>query len=295
MKKWFLRLYPYIVCIATGTILFVGGSMLSGDVKSLVLGIAGVFFAIPCLYVIYESAQTFSNRKLNKELFEYAKMRVDREVLSMVNQLMKIVYPYEDRDFSPKGIQTFLSQNKQQIAVAIEGNEYLGFQVLKDWSVSEDCLVQILESPFILQKLDNDHVISVISLMKRIRSLQDIQKNVPDLYQPIDKKAHGYKIQAGRELNDSNTKYPDRYLLLKELADDKYQVADFGDFPLYQIPKLLYYFQVNRKYTGVYALEISDFIATINQWIELTGTEFIVDTRMFRMGIRANPLKRDPK
>ena len=293
MKKFLLAMYPYVICVVAGTILFVSAARLSGDIKSVVLGISGAFFAIPCLYVIYEAAQKFSNRKLNKELLDYAKMRIDRETLSIVNQLMKAVHTYDERDFSFKGIQAFLSQSGRQIATAIEGNEYLGFQVLKDWSTSEGNIIQILESPFILQRLDNNQVISLISLMKQIRSLEGIQRNAPDLYEITDKKANGYKVQAGSKLHNSNAKYPDRYLLLRHLSDDKYQVTDFGDFPLYQVPKLLHIFRVNKTYAQAYAQEISDLITAINNWLELTGTEFLVDTKLFRIGARVEPVNSD--
>lgn len=286
MKKWFLVFWPYLICVVVGTVLFIAGSTLSDDGKNLVVGIAGAFFAIPLLYAIYESAQKFSNRRLNRELFDYAKMRIDREILSMVNQLMKIVHPYDERDASLKGITTFLSLNIDQTADAIANNEYIGFQVLKDWSVSEDSVVQILESPFILQRLNNDQVIAIIAIMKQIRALEAIQKNISDLYVPIGKEVTGYKVQAGIEMNESNSKYPNRYLLLKHLRDDIYQVADFGDFPLYQVSKLLYLFRVNEKYKQVYAQEIFNTIKAFNIWIELTGTELLLDTKMFRLGVQ---------
>lgn len=286
MNKWFLVLWPYLICIIVGTILFVAGSMLSDDGKNLVLGIAGAFFAIPCLYVIYESAQNFSNRRLNKELFDYAKMRIDREIFSMVKQLMKMVYLYDELDNSFKGIRTFLSLNTGQIISAAGDNEYMGFQVFKDWSVSEDNIAKILESPFILQKLDREQVIAIIAILKQVRALESIQKNVSDLYVPIDKEVQGYKVQAGIEMNELNSKYPDRYLLLKNLKDDIYQVADFGDFPLNQVSKLLHLFRVNEKYAQVHAQEIFSTIEAFNKWIELTGTELLLDMKMFRLGVR---------
>lgn len=221
MKKLLLRICPYVACVLAGTLLFVLASGLSGDSKQLLLTIAGAFFAIPCLYVIYEAAQRFSKKKLNKELFDYAKMQIDREILSIVNQLMKMVYPYDKRDFSFQGIQTFLSQDKAQIRALIENSEYLGFQVFKNWLITERNMCSILENPFILQRLEDDQAISIIALIKELRSLGTIQKNAHNLYEVTNKRVDGYKIQGGKEVNDSNVEYPNRYLLLRHLGHGK--------------------------------------------------------------------------
>jgi hypothetical protein len=100
---------------------------MDGDAKGLVHNIAAAFVAIPCLYVIYELAQRFSQKRLNKEIFEYGKMLVDREALSIISQLIKSLYSYEKRDASFQGIQTFLSLEKINVKGLIEESEYLGF------------------------------------------------------------------------------------------------------------------------------------------------------------------------
>ena len=248
---------------------------------------AAAFLAIPYLYLIYELAQKFSQKRLKKELFEYAKMQIDRELLSIVNQLAKVVYPYEKQDFSFQGIRNFLSQSSSQIGDVIEKGEYIGFQVLKNWSISERNLHSILESPFILQRLEDDQIISVISILKELRSLESIQKNATHLYVNTEKKVDNYEIRTGKETGDRNIEYPDRYLLLRYLKGDKYQVADFGDFAPYHVGDLLNIFRFNNRYVEDYSGSIYDFIKTINEWLDLTGSEFLIDTKMFRLGMKA--------
>ena len=265
---------------------FLASIQLTADYKGLFLNIAAAFLAIPFLYLIYELAQKFSQKRLNKELFDYAKMQIDRELLSIVNQLAKVVYPYEKQDFSFQGIQNFLSQSSSQIGDVVEKGEYIGFQVLKNWSISERNLHSILESPFILHRLEDDQIISVISILKELRSLESIQKNVTDLYVNTGKKVDNYKITSGKEISDRNTDYPDRYLLLRYLKGDKYQVADFGDFAPYHVGDLLNIFRFNNKYIEDYSDSIYDFIKTINEWLNLTGSEFLIDTKMFRLGMK---------
>jgi len=65
-------------------------------------------------------------------------------------------------------------------------------------------------------------------------------------------------------------------------------VADFGDFPLYNVEKLLYYFTINDSYLEGYAESIIQVIMEINRWLDLTGREFIIDNKMFRPRFKAS-------
>ena len=81
--RLFLKIWPYTAALVTGYLLYIVGNNMVGDAKGLVHNIAAAFVAIPCLYVIYELAQRFSQKRLNKEIFEYGKMLIDRETLSL--------------------------------------------------------------------------------------------------------------------------------------------------------------------------------------------------------------------
>ena len=152
--------------------------------------------------MIYELVQQSSQKKLNRELFDYAKMQVDREILSIAHQLTKIVQSYEKQDSSFNEVVNFLSQDKEQIRELLEKNDYLGFQVFKNWSISEKHICGILENPFILRRLENEQSICIIALLKEIRSFDAVQKGVADLYEVTNKKADGYKIQVGKDISE---------------------------------------------------------------------------------------------
>jgi hypothetical protein len=283
-----LRVWPYLSCILAGLILFLVGIRLAEDFKGLFLNMAAAFFVIPFLYLIYELARKSSQKKLNKELFDYAKMQIDRELMSIVNQLIKLVYPYQKQNFSFQGIQEFLSQNSSQIRNVIQSSDYLGFQTLKNWSISEKNLHSILENSFILHCLEDDQIISVISILKEVRSLESVQRNVADLYVDTEKKADNYKIRSAKEIGGRNIEYPDRYLLLRHQQNEKYQVTDFGDFAPYHFGDLLKIFRFNDKYMEGFTDSIFDLIERINEWLDLTGSEFLIDTKMFRLGMKKN-------
>lgn len=112
--------------------------------------------------------------------------------------------------------------------------------------------------------------------------MESIQKG-EELYTSIDKKATSYKIVHGKELHAENVKFPDRYLLLRDLGNNKSLVADFGDFAPYNVDKLLQIFTINERYLEIYSSVIFDLMGEINNWVDLTGGEFVIDTKMFRL------------
>ena len=274
------------MCTIAAYAFWILGNGLNPDIKGLMHGIAGSFLSIPALYLMYELSKNYSQRRLNKELFDYAKMQIDRDVLSIINQLMKVVLSYEEVSMSPESIRSFLSQTESGLATTMKTNEYLGFQVFKNWSITERNITNILENSFILQHLDSDQLIAIIDLLKEIRSFEFMPTNIDDLYIATDKTAKGYKLESGKNLNDRNTEYPDRYLLLKHLEGDKFMVRDFGDFALYQKGKLLQIYRVNDKYLSHFAASLFSLINSISLWIKLTGYEFVIDTKMFRPALR---------
>jgi len=282
-KRLFLKIWPYAACLIAGYLFYNVGIKMGGDAKGLIHNIAAAFIAIPCLYVIYELAQRFSRKRLNKEIFDYGKMIVDREVLTIIGQLIKTVYPYETRDTSFQDIQTFLLLEKINMKGLIEESEYLGFQVFKGWTVTENNLHDILRNTFVVQRMDDEQIIAIITLLKSLRRLEAIQK-VETLNKVTERKTEKYRVQSGKTINPVNTEYPDRYLLLKHIKDDKYVVTDFGDFTPFQSSKLLNICTVQPQFIDSYADAISDVVADINRWLELTGGEFLIDTKMFRIG-----------
>lgn len=281
-KRNFLKVLPYLASIGAGSLFYFIGLELGGDIRVLFTGISAVFFAIPFVYLFYQRAYNASQKNLNKEILDYAKMQIDRSVLSIVNQLQKLVYPLEKGGLSSTGASEFLSLGKEEFHEILSKNEYLGFQVFKSWEVTEENLHETLKSPFILKGLENDQLISIISIIKSLRYLEVIQKK-EGLYTSTDKETTSYKVVYGKELSEENIKLPNRYLLLKDLGDNKSLVADFGDFPLYNADKLLRVFTVNERYLEVYSGAVFELVTEINKWVDLTGGEFVIDTKMFRL------------
>lgn len=282
IKKLSIKLLPYLAAVITGALFYYMSKELNQKYSDLLLNISASFFAIPLLYLFYETAKSFSHKQLNKEIFDYAKMLIDKELLSILNQLQKVVYTLDKKDLSNQAINKFLSLEANEIEHQINNNKYLGFQIFKHWEISEKELHEILKNPFILEKLEDEQIISIIQILKSLRQLEFIQKD-KSLYIDTNEKARGYKVQSGIEMNPENNKFPDRYMLLKHLDKDRFTVYDFGDIPKYNLEKCLNYYTINIKLSEAYSVIIFELLKDVNYWLDMTGNEFVIDTKMFRM------------
>lgn len=282
MKKILLKILPYLIALIFGVILYVIAINSDDNLKSLLINISSAFIAIPLLYLIYDLVHQASRKRLNKEVFEYAKMQIDREFMNICHQFVKLIYPYKKQNKSFDGINKLLNLSKDDIINEFKTNNYLGFQVLKNWYVSEIKIQNMLDSSFILGKLNADQIITIIDVLKKVRSVQDVYRNIDDLFLMSNSGIEGFKIQSGSKMSASYSEYPDRYLLLKELGDEKYQVFDFGDFEKFKLSKLLLECKVNPKHILLLSETIYHTLKSVNFWLDNTGLEFLIDTRMYK-------------
>ena len=71
-----------------------------------------------------------------------------------------------------------------------------------------------------------------------------------------------------------------------------HEVAEiFGDFAPYQSSKLLNICIVQPQCIDTYADAIYDVISDINRWLGVSGGEFLIDTKMFRIGLSNNDVQ----
>jgi len=282
MKRILIKSIPYTICIAIALVLLVIASQTENNLKSLFQSISASFLAIPCLFLGYELVKSFTDKHLNREIFDYAKLQVDSNMLSIVNQLQKLSYHYDERDSSLEGFNDMLAVKEIDLLTRMQSTEFIGFQVFKHWEITEVALHKILENSFILKKLTNEQIICIIDLIKKLRNLESFQK-VQDLYSVSEQKVDEYVIKSGKSINNTNDNYPNRYLLLKKLGKGNFQVVDFGDFYKDKSAIALNICYVNNVYLIPFSHAIYSVLQSISQWGKVTGNEFLIDSKQFRI------------
>jgi hypothetical protein len=284
MKKTLIKLIPYIISIIIGLLLYRYGVKQNDNLKGLLINISSSFLSIPLLFLFYEHIKDKSHKKLSKELFDYGKMQIDKEVLSIVNHVSKIIYTYEQRDNSFKGISETIQLSKDEIKDIVSSNQYLGFQVLKSYELNENKFHDVLRNSIILRAFDDEQIISIIAILKSLRTIEKLIENHEALFTFTNLKTENFKAVRGSEVNIENVSFKDRFLLLREISDDKFVVQDFGDFPKYNQDKLLNIYCLNNAGIQLVTENVYSLFENINTWLKLSGNEFIIDTKMFKIG-----------
>jgi len=280
-----LRFVPYVVAILVGLGIFLLAGFLDGNIKGLLINISAAFFAIPLLYLFYQLIQNSIHKKLSREIFSYAKMQIDREIISVILHLKKVVFSSNKKESLMEGVNNFLTLDQTAIKKEVTGKELLGFQLLKKWDVYENSFQEILKNSYILHNLEEDQIITLVRLFKSLRYLQDTQK-IEGLYKETGLNNDSFIVLSGKEWNKENERLPDRYILLKKLKGNEAVVADFGDFARFDLDRTLKVFVINEELIEIYCNAVHDFIKNTNAWLDLTGHEFLVDTRVFRTAHR---------
>lgn len=205
---------------------------------------------------------------------DYFKMQVDTQILSIMGNLSKIVYGYENNKL--ESFQTLLNLKHEDLLQLLSKRKYIGFQVYKKFEPIGKELRDLLNS--LTSSYFNKEIgISIISFIKWINRFDKVNslRLSPDLFIYSDEKVSGYKTIYGPEMNPNNK---DGYLLLKELDDKNGKVIDFGEFQERQkIDSMLNYVYLNKKNIGLYTDLIFEGLELIRKWTDNTNDEIIVD------------------
>ena len=167
VRRLLLKILPYCASILSGLLFLFIGLELNQDLKGLFISIAAAFFAIPLIYLFYQQTSNLSQRKLNKEMIDFANFQIFGDILSILHQLHKAVHPLETAKLSQtiRDMQEFLTLDKDGIKEIMSNNEYLGFQVFKKWEVSVDNLHNATQNPYMLGILENEQMIAIIHII----------------------------------------------------------------------------------------------------------------------------------
>lgn len=230
---------------------------------------------------------------LYDELQDYLKVQVDTEILTIIKHLSYSIYGYENYTFNLQNVSNFLKLTDEEIANILKNNEFIGFQVLKQWGVNESCLRELVDKAISSNHYKTETIKPVINIIKWLGSFEKFNSSriTPNLFITSGKLCKKYTCFSGANINKHNDNLPDRYILLRKIDKQRGQVTDFGDFIEKQrIQKLLTIFKLNPKYLGVYVDMFKSFIEIANNWLAITNGEFIIDTNK-AFEIRAMPNK----
>ncbi|MBN2026594.1 MAG: hypothetical protein JW854_07550 [Actinobacteria bacterium] len=272
---------PYIISIIVGITIF-AFKPTDADYRVLFINVATAFLVIPLVFLFYELSQKFIHRNLSRNIFNYCKLQVDREVMSLIQHLGKAVFPYEHKLKSSDMMISFIGLDAESIFEVVAREEYLGFQVMKDFDCFEAAFNKILNNSAILKQLTDEQIISIINILMNLTEWTVWMKRSFPFNKTKDPDPK-YKVASGSEISPMNKELSERMLLLRKLDGGKYEVEDFGDFYNPNRDSLLFRFRIDPEKTLGYSQHINYIIRGINSWINSTGRALLIDSKLFRI------------
>ena len=224
----------------------------------------------------------FQKGLLFDEIQDLLKKEVDTEILTLTNWLSKIVLGYQEGANLMQRTGRLLNLEENELKSMLSDSEFLGFQVFKTFEEVEAKLKRLLDKVISSSYFQSDIARTLVNIIDWVGCFNAYTKgrSTPDLFQQTTKISKEYNVVSGQELNPENIKnYPNRYILLKKIDTSKGRVLDFGDFTEKdKIKKMLHVFRLNPKHKDNYIHHIAEFNKLINNWLDLTNGEFILDT-----------------
>lgn len=220
--------------------------------------------------------ELYTKGMLNDELNDYLKMQVDTQIMSIINNLGKILCGYEGKKMQDK-YDWLLNLGLEEIKEIIVKRKFLGFQVFKNFKNIEVELTNILKNITASNYYKREIGIAIVKIIKWINHFDKFNslRQSPDLFVSTSEKTNEYNALFNQDLNPNND---EGYILIKILDDSKAQVVDFGEIQEKEkINLMLNYVYIKENYSELYSKLIYEFNQLIKKWLSLTNGEFIVD------------------
>lgn len=212
------------------------------------------------------------------ELKDYLKKILDKEVLTICNHLLKIVYGYE-YSLSQENISKLLETKYEFLEYNLYEKKLLGFTILKDWESFVHKFESLINQPFFIQNANAETTALILKIIKSLRSISAFHVH-NDIFN-VEEETIDFKVINGQKMNPDNPK--DEYLLLRKIDSEKGIVVDWGKIKIKSIRKMLSFHTIKSENFKNYSFHLIDLIKTIDLYVERNDNEFILDPIEFRM------------
>lgn len=221
---------------------------------------------------------------LTDKVLDFLKKSIDVEIMKLVSDFARFINKGEPDSNFFKCTDDFLEFKPEDILRILAEKKSLGFNVLKHFESYEEKFnkftLQALGSHYYNREILN----ALIDLYEWFSAYSTfLARYSSEFFIKLEERDTGvYAVHASKF--GPNKSLPNRYLLMRRMDKKSAMVCNFGDFSKGQVPILTNYFKFNSKYLDKYVNVISLLIKSVNQWLDLTNREFIMDfTKDFRM------------
>jgi hypothetical protein len=220
------------------------------------------------------------NKQTNRDkIIDYIKLQLDNEILSISNHVKKILYGY-DKYVELNEFLKILDLTDKEIKTIFEKNEFLGFQIIKDWEGYIVTLKRIIENPTFTKYIHEDKLAPILELISTLM-LIDLSFRQHFFFVNLNKAENRFAIIDGHAMNKSNPE--NSYILAKDTdVKAEQRVVDFGIISSYNLENALKYFKLKEDARTLVGDLFSKLIKNIDEVLKNWGNTIIINPALFK-------------
>ena len=208
----------------------------------------------------------------NKSYYNENKQHLDLSLQVVLMDLLKILNFSHKHNLDLFDYSKLLNMTEDEIKNITINLEILGFQLFRNLEKSIKEFTEYFNddlSIFFFNEKEKNRLAKIIMSLKRLEKI--LYSN--NVFEEIGTSSE-FKIISALKMDPSNAK--DGYLLLNK----KSVVVDMGYFPDKHINNLDKIYKIKDYYGTNLASIIHNLIVTINDWIRVTGGQFVFNSRL---------------
>jgi len=215
---------------------------------------------------------------LTDKILDFLKKEIDQEMLALISHLVRFINKQSESVQLFDEITAFLNYQKKDIIEILKYKKVIGFYILKSFFEHENRFNTFINQAMGSQYYNREILNALIDIYEWFSAYSNMwTKYSADLFVKLDKKEDKLFVIHSNQVSPDN-KFEKRYLLMEKVGEEgKGRVHNFGDFYPGHIENLTNYYQFNNDYLDKYADTLMILIKNLNNWLNLTNNEIIMD------------------
>ncbi|MDX4058800.1 hypothetical protein Q6A77_08980 [Aliarcobacter skirrowii] len=215
---------------------------------------------------------------LTDKILDFLKKEIDQEMLALLSHLIRFINKQSESVNFFNEITAFLNYQKKDIIEILKDKKVIGFYILKSFFEHENRFNTFINQAMGSQYYNREILNALIDIYEWFSAYNNMwTKYSADLFVKLDKKEDKLFVIHSNQVSPDN-KLDKRYLLMEKVGEEgKGRVHNFGDFYPGHIENLINYYQFNNDYLDKYADTLMILIKNLNNWLNLTNNEIIMD------------------
>ena len=222
-----------------------------------------------------------SNGSLFDPVEDYVKGKIDHILLDIIKNMDAVYFSETNNTGEPHQVTDVLNFCEEDLRVKLIGNSFLGFYFVQSYSERIEILEKLLDRLFITNFFDSNAKNVIIKLINWIQNWDDLVSQRFHNSLLIKKNETDYKIIDMHEVNKTNP--IDSYILVKPIDKDSHRVIRGGSIRKFNLNYATFILSINEQHLGSVSSHVHQFNKIVNEWMDITGNEFILDPKYYKL------------